>query len=63
MKDYSFMISDDRFHKTRFFKKEGGGGGRGGANQNFPHKKGDWSKGGGLEQFRILRGGLVKKRG
>ena len=37
MKGYNFMISDDRLHKTRFCKK-------GGANQNFPHKEGGWSK-------------------
>ena len=51
MKDYNFMISDDRLHKTRFCKKRG-------PNQNFPHKEGGWSKrGGGLERFRILTGG------
>ena len=51
------MISDDRLHKTRFCKN-------GGANQNFPHKQGGWSKrGGGLERFCILKGGLAKKRG
>ena len=37
MKDYNFMISD-RLYKTRFCKKNGG------TNQNFPHKKGGWSK-------------------
>ena len=62
MKDYGFTISDDRLHKTRFCKKEGGG-----ANQNFPHKEGakDWGIGAkrwGLERFRILKG-LAKKRG
>ena len=51
------MISDDRLHKTRFFKKGrltktlliimGGG----------------WSKRGGLEQFRILKGGGQKEGG
>ena len=45
------------FIKQDFVKK------RGGANQNFPHKEGDWSKRGGYERFRILRGGLAKKRG
>ena len=44
------MISDDWLHKTRFCKKKG-------ANQNFPHKKGGWSKrGGGLNNF-VFRGG------
>ena len=39
------MISDDRLHKTRFWRKSGGwGGGLGVANQNFPHKEGGWSK-------------------
>ena len=59
MNDYNFMISDDRLHKTRFCKKKEGG--CGGVNQNFPHKEGGWSKRGGLEQFRILRGGVDQK--
>ena len=50
------MISDDRLHKTRFCKK------REGANQNFSHKEGGWSKRRGLEQFRILRRGVCLKR-
>ena len=41
MKDYNFMISDDRLHKKDFVKKGGG------ANQNYPHKEGG---GWGLEQ-------------
>ena len=41
MKDYNFMISDNRLHKTRFCKKKGGG-----ANQNFPHKEWVGAKGG-----------------
>ena len=57
MKDCNF-ISDDRLHKTRFCKKKGGG-----ANQNFPHKEGGWSKREGLGRFRILKRGLPKKRG
>ena len=51
MKDYNFMISDDRLHKTRFCKKKCG------ANQKFSHKEVGWSKRGGLERLRILRGG------
>ena len=51
MKDYNFMISDDRPHKTRFCKKKGA------ADQNFPYKKGGWSKGGGLERFHFFKGG------
>ena len=35
MKDYKFMISDDRFHKQDIVKKKGGGG----AKQNVPHKE------------------------
>ena len=59
MKDYNFMISDDRLHKTRFCKKKGGG-----ANQNFQHKEGGWSKmGRELEKFRILRGVAQKQGG
>ena len=45
MKDYNFMISDDRLHKTRFCKKKGG------ANQNFPHKEGGLEQKGGLNEF------------
>ena len=45
MKDYNFMKSDDRLHKTQLCKKKGG------ANQNFPHKEGGWSKGGALNNF------------
>ena len=54
MKDYNFMISDNRLHKTRFYEKMGGEG----SNQNCPHKEGGSSKGkgGGLERFHILRG-------
>ena len=56
MKGYNSMISDDRLHKTRFCKKRR-------ANQNSPHKEGGWSKrGGGLEQFRILKGSLAMQR-
>ena len=59
MKDYNFMISDDRLHKTRFCKKK-----RGGPTKTFFIKSGIGAKGGGLERFRILRGGgLAKKRG
>ena len=50
MKDYDFMISDDRLHKTRFCKKRG-------ANQNFPHKEGGLSKREDLNDF------VAKKRG
>ena len=33
-----------------------------GAKQNFPHKEGGWSKrGGGLQQFCSLRGGVGQK--
>ena len=49
MKDYNFMISDDRLHKTRFCKKEGG------LTKTFLIKRGVGAKGGGLERFRILR--------
>ena len=56
MKDYNF-ISDDRIHKTRFCKK-------GGLTKIFLIKREVGAKGGGgLEQFRILRGDLAKKRG
>ena len=55
MKDYNFMISDNRLHKTRFCKK------RGEANQNFPHKEGGLSeREGGLNDF-VFWGRLVKK--
>ena len=49
MKDYNFMISDDRLHKTRFCKKKGGGG----LTKTFlvPHKEGGWSAKGGLNDF------------
>ena len=58
MKDYNFIISDDRLHKTRFCKKKGGG-----LTKTFLVKRGVRAKG-GLERFRILRGGgLAKKRG
>ena len=51
MKDYNFMISDDRLHKTSFCKKKG-------ANQNFPHKEGGWSqRGGGLNDVVFEGGG------
>ena len=50
MKDYNFMISDDKLHKTRFCKK------RGELSKTFLIKKGVGAKGGGLERFRILRG-------
>ena len=54
MKDYNFMISDDRLHKARFCKKRRGG--EGAAKQNFPYKEGVGAKGGGvLERFCILR--------
>ena len=56
MKDYNFMISDDRIHKTRFCKK------RGGLTKTFLIKRGVGAKG-GLERFHILRRGLAKKRG
>ena len=50
MKDYNFMISDDRLHKTRLCKKTIL------INQNFPQEEGWSNGGGGLERFRILRG-------
>ena len=56
MKDYNFMISDDRLHKTRFCKQ-------GGANQNYPHKEGGWSKRGSLNDFVFFGGGVTKKSG
>ena len=56
MKDYNFMISDDRLHKRRFCKKKGW------AKQNFPHKEGGWSKRGGLNDF-VFGGGVWPKRG
>ena len=59
MKDYNFMISEDRLHKTRFCKKKEGypklsplRGGDGGLEQK-----------GGLERFRILRGVWPKRGG
>ena len=52
------MISDKKLHKTRFCKKGGGGG----ANQNFPHKEGSWSKRGGLNDF-VFSGRVWPKRG
>ena len=56
MKDYNFMISDDRLHKTRFCKKKVG------LTKTFLIKRGVGAKG-GLERFRILRGALTKKAG
>ena len=51
MKDYNFIISDDRLHKTRFCKKKGGG-----LTKTFLIKREVGAKG-GRERFRILRGG------
>ena len=56
MKDYNFMISDDRLHQIRFCKKKRGG-------QNFLHKGGGLEQKGGFERFRILRGGVGQKEG
>ena len=53
MKDCNFMIPDDRLHKTRFCKK--------GWWLTFLIKRGVGAKGGGLEQFCILRGGGQKE--
>ena len=42
MKDYNFMIFDDRLHKTRFCKKKWG------LTKTFLIKRGVGAKGGGL---------------
>ena len=47
MKDYNFMISDGRLHKTRFCKKKGR------LTKTFLMKTGVGAKG-GLERFGIL---------
>ena len=58
MKDYNFMISDNKLHKTRFCKKK-----EVGLTKTFLIKRGLGAKGGEeLERFCILRRGLAKKR-
>ena len=57
MKDYNFMISDDRLHKARFCEKKGG------LTKAFLIKRWVGAKGEGLEQFRILRGVWSKRGG
>ena len=57
MKDYNFMISDDRLHKTGFCKEKGGR-----VTKTFLIKREVGEKG-GLERFHILRGDFARKRG
>ena len=66
MKDYNFMVSDDRLHKT-IFRRKSGGVGRGGwwwLSKTFLIKRGVGAKRGGvLERFHFLMGGDAQKEG
>ena len=57
MKDYNFMISDNRLHKTRFCEKKGGG-----LTKAFLIKRGVGAKGRGLNNF-AFEGGQPKRGG